>query len=197
MELTEREFKASARKKAAKAGAAMKGGRYPIYNRKDLKNAQRAIGRTPPSGRAAVRAHIRKRAKALGISMSESINKLNETLEQMLNALSEGKNWQADVNPHTPKSGVFGAVKPPMDAATKGPVYAPDKPLDKNIEMLTTSLPGPDDTQPIKADETQPIKASKPNITRIVPGATPSGPFTFKEKVPSPAEQAALKSKTK
>jgi hypothetical protein len=161
MELTEREFKASARKKAAKEGAAMSDGSFPIYNRKDLKNAIKLAGHSK-HGKSAAMAHIRKRAKALGISMTESINKLNETLEQMLNRLTEGKNWSAGENPRNHVSSAsIAAVKTPKDNS-KSPIYAPDKSLDKNIEMLTTTLPGPDDTQPIKADETQPIKASKP-----------------------------------
>jgi hypothetical protein len=138
--------------------------------------------------------------------MSESINKLNETLEQMLKALFEGRNWSENPRNHV-SSASIAAIKPPMDTATKGPVYAPDKSLDKNIEMLTTNpSPGstfnPDDTRstkPLKRspDETQPINAPKPNITRIKPGEPPTGPFTFREKISSPAEQAALKSKTK
>lgn len=67
-----RDFSQSRRKKLAKSGAAMPGGRYPIVNREDLKNAEQAIGRTSPSGRAAVRKHIHERAKALGVSVDSS-----------------------------------------------------------------------------------------------------------------------------
>lgn len=49
-------------------GISMKGGRYPIRNLRDARNARRAIGRTPPAQRPAVMAHIRKREKTLGIS---------------------------------------------------------------------------------------------------------------------------------
>jgi hypothetical protein len=61
------DFTTKQRKHLAKTGAAMKGGRYPIRNAQDLANAKQAVGRTPPSGRPAVKAHIRERAKALGI----------------------------------------------------------------------------------------------------------------------------------
>lgn len=44
----------------------MKGGRYPIADSQDLANAVRAVGRTKPEKRAAVKSHIKKRAKALG-----------------------------------------------------------------------------------------------------------------------------------
>lgn len=87
MEILERKFSRKKRKKDAASGAAMPGGRYPIENAEDLKNAQRAIGRTPPSGRAAVRAHIRKRAKALGISLKESTMDLDESIENLVNKL--------------------------------------------------------------------------------------------------------------
>jgi hypothetical protein len=66
------DFSQGQRKSLAKTGAAMPGGRYPIRNQSDLKNAQQAVGRTAPEGRPAVRAHIRKRAKALGISSALS-----------------------------------------------------------------------------------------------------------------------------
>lgn len=67
--LYEREFSQPKRKKLAKKGSAMKDGSFPIENEKDLKNAERAIGRAHPSKRAKVRAHIRKRAAALGVSL--------------------------------------------------------------------------------------------------------------------------------
>ena len=69
MALYEREFSQPKRKKLAKKGSAMKDGSFPIENEKDLKNAERAIGRAHPSKRAKVRAHIRKRAAALGVSL--------------------------------------------------------------------------------------------------------------------------------
>lgn len=61
------------RNRAEDSGAAMPGGRYPIENEQDLRNAIRAVGRAGgPEGteadRAAVRRHIIKRARALGKS---------------------------------------------------------------------------------------------------------------------------------
>jgi hypothetical protein len=61
-----RDFSTDKRDKMAKMGTAMPDGSYPIANRKDVQNAIRAIGRAPASKRAAVKAHIKKRAKALG-----------------------------------------------------------------------------------------------------------------------------------
>ena len=54
----------AARKAAAAKGQAMPGGRFPIRNLDDLKNAKMAIGRSKTPG--ATRAFINKRAKALG-----------------------------------------------------------------------------------------------------------------------------------
>lgn len=54
------------RKKLAKTGAAMPDGSFPIATVADLKNAIRAIGRAKDP--AAAKAHVKKRAKALGQS---------------------------------------------------------------------------------------------------------------------------------
>lgn len=56
----------SQRDKDEKSGVAMEGGRFPIRNCGDAENARQALGRTKPSDRDAVRAHIAKRVKALG-----------------------------------------------------------------------------------------------------------------------------------
>lgn len=59
-----RDFPADERKKAADSGHAMPDGSYPIENVDDLKNAIQAIGRAKDP--AAAKAHIKKRARALG-----------------------------------------------------------------------------------------------------------------------------------
>lgn len=64
--VVERDFSASARQKAKKKGHAMADGSFPIETTEDLKNAIRAIGRAPEEKRDAVKAHIKRRAKALG-----------------------------------------------------------------------------------------------------------------------------------
>jgi hypothetical protein len=69
--LEERDFNQAMRDKAASSGSAMDDGSFPIENTGDLKNAIRAVGRAKPSKRPAVRAHIRKRAKALGAALPE------------------------------------------------------------------------------------------------------------------------------
>lgn len=67
MRLTKREFSAEQRRAASASGAAMAGGRYPIENEGDLENAIRAVGRGKGS-HAAIRAHIKTRARALGLT---------------------------------------------------------------------------------------------------------------------------------
>lgn len=60
-----REFKQKERKDAADKGQAMPDGSFPIKNAADLKNAIKAVGRA--KNPAAAKAHIRRRAKALGL----------------------------------------------------------------------------------------------------------------------------------
>lgn len=67
--LRERQFSAKQRKQLAKNGAAMPDGGYPIANAGDLDNAVKAIGRGK-GDHAAIKAHIVKRAKALGLTKS-------------------------------------------------------------------------------------------------------------------------------
>lgn len=59
-------FTAKERQRLAGTGAAMSDGSFPIRNCSDWQNARQAVGRASPSKRAAVRAHIAKRGKALG-----------------------------------------------------------------------------------------------------------------------------------
>jgi hypothetical protein len=65
LDLHAREFSTEQRKKMASKGSAMKGGGFPIANAQDLKNAIQAIGRA--KNPAAAKAHIKKRARALGL----------------------------------------------------------------------------------------------------------------------------------
>jgi hypothetical protein len=61
-----RDFSTDQRKKLAGQGAARPDGSYPIVTPEDLGNAIKAFGRSNPGDRAAVKAHIVKRARALG-----------------------------------------------------------------------------------------------------------------------------------
>jgi hypothetical protein len=64
--LQARTFTEGERQKLAKSGAAMPHGGFPITNASDLKNAIQAIGRA--KNPAAAKAHIKSRAKALGLT---------------------------------------------------------------------------------------------------------------------------------
>jgi hypothetical protein len=66
-----RTFTAEQRRKAAKEGAALSDGSYPIYNQGDLSAAVSRIG-TGKADPATVKAHIRKRAKALGLKLPDA-----------------------------------------------------------------------------------------------------------------------------
>jgi uncharacterized protein YdaT len=55
------------RRKWADQGVALPDGSFPIPDKAHVRKAAMAIGRAPASKRPAVRAHIRKRAKALGV----------------------------------------------------------------------------------------------------------------------------------
>jgi hypothetical protein len=61
-----RKFSADERKKAAKKGQAKSDGSFPIKNAQDLKNAIRLVGNA--KNPAAAKAHIIRRAKALGLT---------------------------------------------------------------------------------------------------------------------------------
>ncbi|MGW0795905.1 hypothetical protein [Streptomyces sp. NPDC002692] len=65
-ELQKADLSAGGRKKAATAGAAMPDGSYPITSKADLRKAIRAVGRGG-ADHDAIRKHIIKRAKALGL----------------------------------------------------------------------------------------------------------------------------------
>lgn len=65
-EFEKREFSAEERRRDAKSGAAQSDGSFPIENASDLHNAMRAIGRSKNPEKT--KAHIRARAKALGLS---------------------------------------------------------------------------------------------------------------------------------
>jgi ATP-dependent Clp endopeptidase proteolytic subunit ClpP len=61
-----RDFSTDERQRLAKSGEAMPDGSFPIVTRQDLENAIHAIGRA--SNPDAAKAHIKKRAKALGLT---------------------------------------------------------------------------------------------------------------------------------
>jgi hypothetical protein len=67
-QLEERDVSTKERKTLEKKGHAMPGGRYPIKHGGDLAAAVQAFGRGNPPDKAAIKAHIIKRAKDLGLT---------------------------------------------------------------------------------------------------------------------------------
>ena len=65
MYMMKREFNQNQRERLASSGAALSDGSYPIVNRGDLENAIQAYGRA--SNKGAVKEHIMRRARALGL----------------------------------------------------------------------------------------------------------------------------------
>lgn len=67
-----RSFSAEQRRSAAKSGAALSDGSYPIYTQKDADNAAKLVGHGNAADSTII-AHIRKRVKALGLTMPASL----------------------------------------------------------------------------------------------------------------------------
>lgn len=106
----ERKFNVAARKKAAKSGAAMPDGSFPIENRQDLSNAIRAIGRA--SNPAAAKAHIKTRAKALGATdLLPDDWKDSEKFQKQFGSLI------LEADGVTPRDGSFDAIRSRVQAA--------------------------------------------------------------------------------
>jgi hypothetical protein len=67
-----RTFNAERRRKAAKEGAALSDGSFPIYSQKDADNAAGLAGKGS-AAKATVHAHIKKRVRALGLKLPPSV----------------------------------------------------------------------------------------------------------------------------
>lgn len=61
-----RDYPAETRRRMAREGRAMEDGSYPIADCSDAENAIRSVGRAKPAKRAAVKAFIKRRVRALG-----------------------------------------------------------------------------------------------------------------------------------
>jgi hypothetical protein len=66
VELADRTFNQASRDKMASKGTAMPDGSFPIPDKDALRRAIQSFGRAKASAKAAVKAHIKRRAKALG-----------------------------------------------------------------------------------------------------------------------------------
>jgi len=90
----ERFFSEGSREKLADKGHALPDGSFPIENEKDLKNAIKAHGRAKDVNKA--KAHIKKRAKALGKEDLIPENWLNENVEHNIDphSMMVGKQYK-------------------------------------------------------------------------------------------------------
>lgn len=85
----DKEFSTERRKKLAKSGAAMPHGGFPIENKSDLANAVQAYGRAKDP--AAAKAHIIKRARALGATSDLPDDwAVKDGKEQTMNMMLDG-----------------------------------------------------------------------------------------------------------
>ena len=109
--LCKRKFTADERREAVANGHAMPGGGYPINDTEDLENAIHAVGRGKGS-HAAIRAHIKRRAKALG-----AMDKIPEDWVKKKLTIWHAKDGQITIE-HDPEPGEKTVEKrTPLDLA--------------------------------------------------------------------------------
>lgn len=144
LRLEEREFTGKQRKDLAAKGAAMPGGRYPIANAGDLRNAIQAFGRGAPEDKDAIKRHIIRRARALGLTnlLPDSWN-----ISEALAAEDEGVRL-AEATIHVP--GYFRHGLRGQRLNVKG--YTRDRPADfiPGIGPITRTQPIPSHREPPK-----------------------------------------------
>lgn len=87
--MDKRTFSAGERRRDARSGAAESDGSFPIENAGDLRNAMRAIGRS--KNPAKTKAHIRARARALGLTsqLSDAFKREDSTLLKALRFIKD------------------------------------------------------------------------------------------------------------
>jgi hypothetical protein len=132
-----RDVSTEKRHNLAKKGHAMPNGGYPIETVGDLKNAIRAYGRAASGEKAAVRRHIKKRARALGktdlipeswASMSSPTQEIAGEIEDLAARMAlisaggrypNGEPWDASQHPRDEK-GKFRLVIAELKQELKG-----------------------------------------------------------------------------
>lgn len=123
------------RKSLAKKGKALPDGSYPIRNEGDLKNAIKAYGRSNPEDRDKVKAHIKKRARALGKTKLIPDDWMTES--DMAYAMSEFTSLEALGKTFAAEDDSSVAVAPATDApAAEATPAQPEAPV---AQLPTTS----------------------------------------------------------
>lgn len=127
-DITKRTFSAEQRRQAAASGAAMPGGRYPIENGEDLHNALILFRSGHGKGsREAIRQHIMRRAKALG---------LTSQLPEDWNMSSKNKTSEADDT----KSAEVSTETTSVEEIVKAAVAEVSKASEERIKALEAQL---------------------------------------------------------
>jgi hypothetical protein len=111
--LMKRDFSASERRHDAGTGAAMPDGSFPIENAEDLSNARRLAGKAKDP--AAARAHIERRAKALGLAKIVELHLAGASIEEMEKAIEAFNPTETVMTEDDVKKAVDAAVKPIAD----------------------------------------------------------------------------------
>lgn len=142
-----REFSAEERERDAKSGAAESDGSYPIHNKSDLHNAMQAIGRSKNPGKT--KAHIRARAKALGLEseLSDAFKREGGFVSGLIKArdafMASVKSILVDENTSEAKKQLL------LDTTS-------EQFLDHVADDLVKSLSGGDPVEPSKEDDMSP-----------------------------------------
>jgi len=110
-EYWKKDFTEDERKKLADSGAAMPDGSFPINNKEDLSNALHAQGRSKHSSET-VRAHIRRRAKALGLEgqLPESFGNVGKNQGESMDPIQELKSQISDLEKKLDEERAYGAL---------------------------------------------------------------------------------------
>ena len=149
--MQKRDFSQARRDKAAKSGAAMKDGSYPIYTAGDLHNAVMDYDRTGQS--PAVKAHIRQRAKDLGAAdpFGDDAQKSDAATSLKKNAseiMAEGLAKARNIPIEQARGRVALALRKSVDAALRhglakrAPVKVTRTMSAADLDAVTASLSG-------------------------------------------------------
>jgi hypothetical protein len=126
-----REFSAEQRREDAKSGAAMPDGSFPISNAGDLANAMRLAGHAKDPAKA--RAHIKARAKALGLA-----DKLSDAYKSEGGLIAKLKEFLKTV---APGNGAEDEdTEPQMSTAVKKALGLADSATEEEVLKVVTKL---------------------------------------------------------
>jgi hypothetical protein len=127
--IMKRSFSASDRKADAKSGVAMSDGSFPIANAGDLANAIKLAGHAKDPTKA--RAHIKRRAQALGLESKLSAEKAAEFAEGVATVLETDPDLLAGMSPDELTTAI---------SADLGDAQSKETTMPTTIEELTKAL---------------------------------------------------------